>query len=219
MSREPETRRSEREQPTMSTLTTVSPSRTVATGTRTAVTAAGLAGAVACAGVVASWFLLAGTPQSESVRSPISIVACLIAGLAFAILAATLPGLAAETRLPRWSLGLAGLACAFIAVPAWTFGTLIPHLAGQVTAAQYDALGQADLSLLLLYLPAQLLSLVGFITLAVVGWRRRAMSRGACVLLIVAGVAAVIPDFPPVGLLAGVAFAWLARSARADNDG
>ena len=43
----------------MSTLTAASPPRTVATGTRTAVTAAGLAGAVASAGTIAGWFTLA----------------------------------------------------------------------------------------------------------------------------------------------------------------
>jgi len=202
----------------MTTLTAASPSRTVATGTRTAVTAAGLAGAVACAGAIAGWFTLAGTFQAESSRTPFSIVTCLITGLAFAVLATTVPGLAAGTRLPRWSLGLASLACTFIVIPAWTFGTVIPHLAGQVTAAQFDALGKADLPLVLLHLPAQLLGLVGFVALAVVGWRRHAMSRGACVVLVLAGLAALIPDFLPVGLLAGVALAWLARSARTDID-
>jgi hypothetical protein len=203
----------------MSTLTAASSSRTVATGARTAVTAAALAGAVACAGVIAGWFTLAGTSQAESSRSPVSIVTCLIAGIAFAVLAATVPALATETRLPRWSLGLASLACAFIALPAWTFGTVIPHVAGQVTPAQFDALGKADLQLVLLYLPAQLLGLVGFVALSVVGWRRGAMSRGACVLLVLAGVAALVPDFPPVGLLAGVGLAWLARSAKAATQG
>ncbi len=40
------------------------------------------------------------------------------------------------------------------------------------------------------------------------------MPKGAAVLLILAGVASLLGPFPPVGLLSGLALAWLARSAR-----
>lgn len=55
---------------------------------------------------------------------------------------------------------------------------------------------------------------LGFFTaLAVTGWRRRAIPRGACVLLVIAGVASLMGPFPPVGFLGGLALAWTARSA------
>jgi hypothetical protein len=38
------------------------------------------------------------------------------------------------------------------------------------------------------------------------------MPRGASVLLILAGLATLTGDFPPAGVLAGLALAWTARS-------
>jgi hypothetical protein len=182
---------------------------------RTAVTAAGLTGAVASAALISTWFLQADVAQVETARTPVVVVANLIAGLSFAVLAVSLPLLGPTTRLPRWSLTLAGLACAFIAVPAWTFGTVLPHLAGKVGASEFDALGETDFTLLLLFLPMILLSIAAFGALAVVGWRRHAMSRGASVLLIVAAVASLmVGTFAPLGVLAGLALAWTAHTVR-----
>lgn len=197
----------------MTTLTAAPPQARTA-GTSTAVTAAGLAGAVASAGVVAGWFLFADLARADATRTPLNVVGCLIEGVAFAVLAVALPGLAATTKLPRWVLGLAALAAAFVAVPAWAFGTVVPHLAGHVSDGQFDDLGKADFSLMMLSLPMQVLGLVGFVALAVVGWRRRAFSRGAAVLLAVAGLSALTGEAPLVGILAGVALAWAARSVR-----
>jgi hypothetical protein len=185
-----------------------------ATGPRTAITGAGLAAAVACAANIAGWFLLADLSHAQLDRAPVTIVEALIAGLAFLGLAVSLPGLASSTRLPRWALTLAAVACGFIAIPAWAFGSIVAHLATQLPEAQFDAVGEPTLLLMLLNLPAMALGLIAFVALAIVGWRNRAMSRGACILLFIAGLVALIPDFPPVGLLAGLAFAWTARSSR-----
>jgi hypothetical protein len=205
----------------MSTVTTPSrPDLAAATGaaTRTTVTAAGLAAAIACAGIVAGWLLFADISQAAAALEPVNVVACLIAGAAFAVLAVALPGLAATSRLPRIPVTLAALACAFITIPAWTFGTVVPHLAAHTSPAQFDKLGHVDFRLFLLNLPMIVLSLVGFVSLAVTGWRRRAMSRAACVLLVVAAIATVMGDFAPAGILAGIAIAWTARSARSEAD-
>ena len=142
----------------------------------------------------------------------------MIPGLAYLVIAVSLPGLAGRTRFPRWALTLAATACGFVAIPAWAFGSIIAHLATQLPEAQFDAVGKPTFLLMLLNLPAMVLGLIAFVTLAIVGWRNRAMSRGACVLLFIAGLVALIPDFPPVGLLAGVAFAWTARSSRPVED-
>jgi hypothetical protein len=202
----------------MTTLT-VAPTPTVAAATRTAITAAGLAAAVASAASIASSVINSDASQAESAQAPVTIVGCLITGLAFAVIAMTLPGLSAATRLPRWSLTLAGLAAAFTVVSAWTFGTVLPHVAGHVSPAQFEELGHPDLLLMLFSLPMQALGLVGFIALAVSGWRRRAFSRGAAVVLILAGVAGALTGWwAVVGLLAGVAMAWAARTAKATQD-
>ncbi|NUT38179.1 MAG: hypothetical protein HOV79_34450 [Hamadaea sp.] len=204
----------------MSTLTTTGTTSDVTgdrmgSGVRTAVTASALVGALGSAGYIAGLFLLSGASDAEAQRAPITIVECMIAGLAYVAVAVSLPGLAGVTRLPRWALSLAAAACAFIAVQAWGFGTLIANLATVLPPDVFASVGTETLLMNLFLLPSMLLSLAGFVALAVVGWRRRAMSRGACVLLIVAGLAALLGPFPPVGLLAGFALAWTARSAAA----
>ena len=106
-------------------------------------------------------------------------------------------------------------ACAFIAIQAWTYGSLVADPAHRIPVDDFEALGaQPTFLLQLLYLPMGVVSLVGFGTLAILGWRRRAMPRTACAILAVAGLASLLGPFPPAGLLAGAALAWTARSAR-----
>jgi ribose/xylose/arabinose/galactoside ABC-type transport system permease subunit len=131
-------------------------------GAAPTVAAAGVAGAIACAGVVAGWFLFADISRAAAALEPVTVVACLIAGAAFGVLAVALPGLATRTRLPRIPVTLAALACAFIATPAWTFGTVVPHLAAHTSPARFDELGHVDFRLLLLNVPMITLSLAGF---------------------------------------------------------
>jgi hypothetical protein len=183
-------------------------------GPRTTVTAAALAGASASAAGIVGWFLLANLSHAQINQAPTTIVEDLITGAAYIVLAVNLPALADGSRLPRWALYVAGAACASIAITAWTFGTVIANLASTLPDTQFDTLGEPTLLLQLFYAPMAITGLIGFIALAVVGWRRRAMSRGACVLLALAGVAALLPDFPPVGLLAGTALAWTVRTTQ-----
>lgn len=202
----------------MSTLTTTGAAPAAAldrsgSGTRTAVTAAALVGALGSAGYIAGLFLLSGLSDAEAQRAPITIVECLLAGLAYVAVAVTLPGLAGVTRLPRWALSLAAAACAFLAVQAWGFGTLIANLATVLPQDVFEDAGTETFLMTLFLLPSMLLGLVGFVSLAVVGWRRKAMSRGACVLLVLAGLVALLGPFPPAGFLGGLALAWTARSA------
>jgi hypothetical protein len=125
-----------------------------------------------------------------------------------------LPGLATVTRLPRWALSIAAAGYPFIAIQAWVYGTVIPELANRPPANEYEQIGQHPQFLLQLFeVSTGLACVVSFTALAIVGWRRRAMSRGACVLFILAGLASLLGPFPPVGLLAGLALAWTVRSA------
>jgi hypothetical protein len=184
-------------------------------GPRTAVTAAALAGALASAAGIANWFLLANLSHAQIDRAPLTIVEDLITAVAYIVLAVSLPALAGGSRLPHWALCIAGAACASIAIAAWTFGSVIANLANTLSDAQFDALGRPSLLLQLFYAPTAITGLIGFIAVAVaVTGCHRAMSRGACVLLVLAGLAALLPDFPPVGLLAGVALAGTVRSAQ-----
>ncbi|MFI6733139.1 hypothetical protein ACIBI9_09425 [Nonomuraea sp. NPDC050451] len=55
---------------------------------------------------------------------------------------------------------------------------------------------------------------VGLAALAVAGRRRRGVSRGACVLFLLAAlVAMLLSPHQPTALLAGLGLAWAARSS------
>jgi hypothetical protein len=200
-------------------MTTVSAANPPATGnttsgTRTALTAAGLVGALGSAGYIAGRFLLSGFTSQQTQTAPVTVTECLLTGLAYIAVAVMLPGLATVTRLPRWVLSLAAAGYAYIAIQAWVYGTLNPELASRLPAAEYEQIGQHPHFYFQLFeLSTGVACVVSFIALAVVGWRRRAMSRGACVLFVLAGLASLLGPFPPVGLLAGLALAWTVRSA------
>jgi hypothetical protein len=193
--------------------TTLAPGTTAASATtRTVVTAAALVAAVASAGYVSGVLFTRGMTDAEAQRAPLTVVESLLTGGAYVVLAVSLLGLAGGSRLPRWPLGLAAAACAFVAIQAWTVGTLFAWLASELPEAQFDTLNQETFLFNLFIYPMGALCLVGYTALAVVGWRRRAFSRGASILLIVAGVAALLGPFPPTGLLGALGLAWLARS-------
>jgi uncharacterized membrane protein YdcZ (DUF606 family) len=201
----------------MSIDTTTSPAATGQTtsGTRGAVTVAGLVGALGSGGFIAGLFVLHGLSNAQMQRAPVTVIACLVAGLAYVAMAISLPGLAGGTKVPRWVLSTAAVGCAFIAIQAWADGSVIAHVASSVSDDEFDRLGKSTFLLQLLSAPMIAACLVGFVALGIVGWRRRAMSRGACVLLILAGLVSLTGSFPPIGLLAGLALAWTARTAHA----
>lgn len=197
--------------------TTISPAANGQTtdGIRNAITAAGLAGALGSAGFIAGLFLLHGKSNAQMQRAPVTVIECLLAGLAFIALTISLPGLAGATKLPRWVLSTAAVGCAFIAIQAWADGSVIANVANHVSDDEFDRLGQPTLLLQLITIPMIVACLIGFISLGIIGWRRRAMPRGACVLFILAGLASLTGSFPPIGLLAGLALVWTARTAHA----
>ncbi len=82
----------------MSTNITTSPSATAqsSAGVRRAVTVAGLVGAVASAGFIAGLIVLHDRSGAELARTPVTVAECLVAGLAFIVLAISLSGLAGQ---------------------------------------------------------------------------------------------------------------------------
>lgn len=183
-----------------------------ATDVRTAVASAGLAGAVGSGAYISGVIVLNDLDMAEAMRAPLTITASLVAGLAFLTLCVTLAGLAGHSALPRWALSIAAAGCGFIAMQAWAYGTFVADAASKLGDTQFERLAETSVLLELMYRPMGVVCLVGFAAVAIIGWRRRAMSRGACVVLALAGVAALLGPFPPVGLLSGLALAWTARS-------
>jgi glucan phosphoethanolaminetransferase (alkaline phosphatase superfamily) len=193
----------------MSTTTDAAAPAQATAGTRTTVTAAGLAGAVAFAGYMGP-FLLSEPSTQEYTRSPLVITSGVVATLAFVALAVTLPGLARAVRLPSWALYVTAAGCAFVAAMAWAWATMGTHVVDLLTEAQLE---ETSVWFEMIWVPKVVLCGVGLIALAVTGWRRHAVSRGAAVLLGLAGLASLLPAHPPGAVLAGIALAWCARSA------
>lgn len=198
----------------MSITTTETRLPTRAVGTRTAVTAAGVVAALACAGYISGFVFMSDLSTAEAVRAPVTVAECLLAGTAYLVIAITLGGLAQVTALPRWTLTLAAAGCGLIAIQAWMYGTIAADLARLLPEQQFEQMPDQAVLMQLLYLPMGVVCLVGFAALAVVGWRRRALPKGVCALLVVAGLASLLGPFPPVGLLGGLALCWLARAAK-----
>jgi hypothetical protein len=179
-----------------------------------AIMAAGLVGALACAAYVSGVIFVPNLGHRAAAHHPLVLIPDLITTFAFVSLAVTLPGLASVTRLPRWALYTSAAGCAFIAGLAWMFATYVPHVMRLLTDTQANqAVDDNDVYYELLGYPKILFCMVGFIALAIVGWRRRAIPRGASVLLILAGLVSFLAPPWPGGILAGLALAWVARSA------
>lgn len=98
----------------------------------------------------------------------------------------------------------------------WAMGTYVPHALGFVTDAQARLISDQENSIYgeLFSDPKTLACMVGFIGVGVIGFLRRAASRWACALLVLAGVVSFLAPPWPGGALAGFALAWIARTAR-----
>lgn len=176
-----------------------------------AVIAGGLIGATGAAAYISSFFLLSDLSGREAVRSPLCVTANVLITIGFITLALALPALTGLAKMPRWVTITAGLGCAFLAAAAWAMATFGADVAGTVTDAQWDSPGLLALAGLI---PKMVLCGLGFGALAVAGWRGRGISRGACVLLSLAALVAVLlPPHQPAALLGGLALAWAAKSA------
>lgn len=172
--------------------------------------AAGVAGAVGAAGYISTIVLLSDLSAREAIRSPLTVTSNLVVAVAFAVLAATLPSLVTSARLPRWAGVLGAVGCAFVTANAWGTATLAVHASGLLTDQQFE---QTSGWFTMFQAGQTLPCAVGFLALAVTGWRRRALPRGACLLLGAAGLLNLLPAYPPAAVLAGLALTWLARSS------
>jgi hypothetical protein len=198
-------------------MSTITPAADTAasSATRTAVIAAALVGAVASAGYVSGVVFASGMTDSEGQRAPLTVTESLLTGSAYVVLAISLLNLANGSRLPRWPLALSAAACSFVAVQAWTTGTIFAWLATELPEATFDSINQNTFLFNAYVYPMGVLCLIGYASLAIVGWRREAFSRGASVLLILAGLIALLGPFPPTGILGALGLAWVARSLKA----
>ena len=168
-------------------------------------------GALVFASVVV---LQTGLTSREAFASPISIAGSIIATIGIAII---LPALARQRGLgPSWAVTTASAGLLFAAADAWFVGTGIVAVANGTADAQFDDIG-ASAWIVIMAGPKMILCLVGFLALAVTGWRDRSLSRAASVLLPLGALASLLPPFPPGVLLVSVGLILVARDLRAQN--
>ena len=104
----------------------------------------------------------------------------------------------------------------FTAAIAWFNGTRIVAVANGNTDAQFDDIGTSAW-IVIMAAPKMILGLVGFLALAVTGWRDRSLSRPASILLALGALASLLPPFPPGVLLVSIGLILVARDLRAQS--
>jgi hypothetical protein len=176
-----------------------------------AVAAGALVGAVGAAAYISSFFLLPDLSGREAMSSPLCVTANAVMAIGFAIVTLALPTFGTYTRVPRWAVMTSAAGCLALTVLPWA-SIMAADFVDLVTDAEWDNPGALALAG---FLPKIALCGVGFMALAVTGWRRKAASRGACVLLgLTAVVAVLLLPNQPTTLGAGLALSWFARTAR-----
>lgn len=197
-----------------STIATQPQTAESAPASQVAVVAGALIGAIGAAAFFASIPLLNDLSNREVLLQPLTITSNMMMAVGFSIVALALPSFATHLRLPRWAILTSAAGCVALAAAAWAMGTVAPALAHMLTDAQWDK-GPGVLGTVA-FLPKGLLCAVGFTAVAITGWRRKVASRGACALLALAALIALLTSpapQKPIALLGGLALAWFARSA------
>jgi hypothetical protein len=184
-------------------------------GTRVAIQAGGLIGAIGAAASISGNVFMSDLSQREGARSPLSFTANALIAVGFLITAMALAGSSDDLRMPRWAVLVGAAGCAMVSAVAWGMATFGVETARLVTDTQWDHPGAM---LVVAFVPKMILCALGFGAFAVVGWRKRTFSRGACILLgLAAVVSGLIPPHQPGGLVGGLALVWAARSAYASE--
>jgi hypothetical protein len=179
--------------------------------TRLAIQAGGLTGAIGAAAAISGVVFLSDLSQREGARSPLSFTANVLIAVGFLITALALAGSSTDLGMPRWAVLLSAAGCAMVSAVAWGMATFGVETAGLVTDKQWEHPG---VMLVVAFVPKMILCAAGFGAVAVVGWRTRTWSRGACILLgLAAVVSGLIAPHQPGALVSGLALVWAARSA------
>jgi len=180
-------------------------------GTRLAIQAGGLIGAIGAAAAISGVAFMSDLTQREGARSPLTFTANVLIAVGFLITALALAGGSADLGMPRWAVLLSAAGCAMVSAVAWGMATFGVETAGLVTDKQWEHPG---VMLVVAFVPKMILCAAGFGAFAIIGWRNRTWSRGACILLgLAAVVSGLIAPHQPGALVGGLALVWAARSA------
>lgn len=149
-------------------------------------------------------------PPREASLHPVGL-----AGSAVALLGCVILSLALvqwRPRLPRWAVVTSAVGVWFAGAIAWSFVTIVPVAAAGTTNEQFDDLFFGNTWALWSMLIKSTLCLVGFLGLAIAGWRSRSIPHAAAAVFALAALASIWPPFPPGLILASLALVLVARS-------
>jgi len=189
------------------TTSTSSPPEASTESSLTTVTAVGCV--LATLGSVV-YISLNGMEPREAFVHPLGIAAGMVTTIGILLLSLGL--MRWRTTLPWWAV-IASAAGLWVAgAAAWTQSTVTVAAAVKTDNDLFRDLFFDSPWVLLSMAPKSLLCLVGFLALAISGWRNRSIPRPAAAVLGVAGVLSIWPPYPPGIILASLALFLVSRA-------
>lgn len=149
------------------------------------------------------------TPREASLH-PVGVAGTMSAALGCLILSLAL--VQWRTALPRWTILTSAAGIWFAGAVAWSHSTVIVAAATKTSNQEFDDLFFGDPWVLGGMAPKSVLCLIGFLGIALAGWRTHAVPRSAVGLFLLAGVVSMWPPFPPGLILVALALILVARA-------
>lgn len=142
--------------------------------------------------------------------SAVTAVGCMIVGLALARWRA---------GPPRWAVLASAAGIWFAGAVAWGQATFVVAAGTGIDNEQFDDLFFQSPWVLGGMAPKSLLCLLGFLGLAVAGWRRRVLPRSAAAGFGLAAILSIWPPYPPGLVVASASLVVVALHGRSVDDG
>lgn len=151
-----------------------------------------------------------GMEPREAFVHPFSIASGMVTTIGILLLSLGL--MRWRTTLPGWAVVACAAGFWAAGANAWSLSTVTVAAAVKTTNEEFENLFFESPWVLLELVPKSLLCLVGFLALAITGWRRRSIPRPVAALLGLAGVLSIWPPYPPGLIVASLALFLIARA-------
>jgi hypothetical protein len=156
---------------------------------------------------------LNGLEPREAYAHPLSIVSGAVTTIGIMLLSLAL--MRSRTTLPGWAVASSAAGLWVAGATAWSSSTVMVAVAVKTDNGLFEKILFNSPWLFVQMGPKSLLCLVGFLALAISGWRNQSISRPAAAALGVAGVLSIWPPYPPGLILASLALFLIARAGMA----
>lgn len=153
-----------------------------------------------------------GLPPREAFAHPVGVAGSALAAVGCLVLSLAL--VQWRSPLPRWAVLTSAAGVWVAGATAWAQSTFVVAAATKTDNQLFDTLFFESPWVLGGMLPKSLLCLVGFLGIAISGWRRRSIPRSAAGAFALAGLLSLWPPFPPGLIVASVALLVISRTDR-----